>query len=175
MELTSDEDDLTTFLQSNEEGGAYVHGVRYDYEKRYEILQNYRAILMSTGQVVSRQLAHISGVSRKFASNFIKALKAGENVLTLEKKRRESHIGMFCLDENDEQFLIEIYDKDHQTTLFEYQERLFQERSKWVAQTTISHWFKKRHKFSGELRMANFVLHHKFSVENTLRTHDFLD
>ena len=160
-------------VSHNQQGGLYVKGKRYDGTKRMEIMSNYIDILMEKGRVVPTALSNVSAVGIKFASQFIRDFQAGKPVLDGGRAKRESYRGMYALDNGDEQLLLQLRKKKHQTPLHEYQSGLFQQRGKYVSISTLHRFFESRFPFRGKLKVANQVPIDKFKPENIIRTYEY--
>ena len=157
----------------NKQGGMYVNGQRYCTMKRLDVLKAYFKIFSDTSKVVVSKLSETANVSVGFASKFVKDFEAGKPVLDGKKAVRRSHPGISTLEKDDEVVLLELYEKEAQTTLHEYQEELLLKRSKLVSIATLHRYWQKRFPHKAKFKAASRVPIDKFKTENMIRSCEF--
>ena len=170
MDFYNEDDPLDSPIRRNKNGGLFYNGRKYDFAKRVLVLESFFNILFQDGAIKANKLAKASQVSVDFAAQFIKAFRTGQDVLgPTQQLPRNSYVGMYVLDKESEELLLNMRRNNNQTSLAMYQDALFQILGKTVSTATISRWFHRRFPHKGKMRVSNLVPIDKFSTNNILR------
>lgn len=141
-----------------------------------EVALKYRELQRTNGPrpVTHRQLAAEAKVSKGYAQKIINELRDG-GLQGNKPGRVKTGVGSRTLTKNDEAVLLELRSAQANRTLEDYRRELFQWTGTLASESTICRWFQETFPHKGSLVKPNLVPRDKFTLENLLRTIEYLN
>jgi len=165
----------------NQQGGIYVHGHAYSFEKKLEVAAAYNvAVTLNDGNCPNISEIHRQcNVSRAFIKKIENELKEHERILRPSEiqNNREGPVGpgSRSLDEIDAAVILFLYLEEPSRCLTSYVEWLEAWTGAVVSESTVSRFFYHAFPYRGGFCRPNLVPFDKFRPENIERAIDYID
>ena len=158
---------MQSFVLENESGGYYHPGKKYDFAKKLHVGRVYNGLCESKYPLLPAisLVAEEAGVSPWFAHQVVDELLVTGELQAPDFDRIERvklGPGSQCLNQEEEDFLLDFRKKYPTAPNTEYCRQLFRNFGTKVSKSFISYYWKKRYAYPATFKKANLVPLDKF-------------
>ena len=170
------------YICVNNAGRTYLAGKEYSADQYEQFLLHLIDYVERNGHIPSlRSLSRDLRIAKTTAKKVLNIYN-GSHVLDATKRHRvfanthkQCEYGSRSLNDEQQVFLLALYQKDHTMSLYKYQRELEQKYSKKVSTSTLSRWFAYQFPFRSTVKKSSVFPKLKDSDFNIYRLHNYIN
>jgi hypothetical protein len=157
----------------NANGGIFIPGTPYGYEKKLEVASAYLCGLEQNPPATIASVSRKCKVGRAFVTKVLDELNANGRVLRpveIQREKRDTKITGFAAT-----VILRLYMEDPSRSKYSYRDLLFMYTGIIVSESTITRFFLHALPFKGSMVMPNLVPLDKFRPQNVENLIDYIN